>query len=181
MSPDETPSDLFVRDVPQPADLGLVFGNCDPELSQERARQAATLYHQGFVPRLLLSGGAGATADGAPEAEQMAREVFALGVPEAAILVEVRSRNTFENVVNSLALLHDAGLLPEIATVLLVSCPWHMQRVRLLARHVFPSSIHFLSCPHQESCTETTWPLSLDCRRFVEDELRLLARIARKR
>ena len=181
MSPDETASALFVRDDPQQADIGLVFGNCDPELSLQRARQAAALYHQGFVPRLVLSGGASATADGTPEAERMAREIFALGVPQAAVLLEVRSRNTYENVVNSLALLRDAGLLPEIATVLLVSCPWHMQRVRLLARHVFPSSIHFLCCPHHESCTETTWPLSLDCRRFVQDELRLLARIARKR
>lgn len=181
MTADEAASDLFVRDEPQQADLGLVFGNCDPELSQQRARQAAALYQQGFVPRLLLTGGAGATADGTPEAERMARELIALGVPEEALLLEALSRNTHENVKNALALLRDAGLLPKISAVLLVSCPWHMRRVLLLARHVFPASIRLLCCPHQESCTESTWPHSLDCRRFIQDELRLLARTAGKR
>ncbi len=112
MTADEAASDLFVRDEPQQAGLGLVFGNCDPELSQQRARQAAALYQLGFVPRLLLSGGAGATADGTPEAERMARKLIALGVPEEALLLEARSRNTHENVKNALALLRDAGLLP---------------------------------------------------------------------
>jgi uncharacterized SAM-binding protein YcdF (DUF218 family) len=178
MTADEAASALFVRDEPQQADLALVFGHRDADVSRRRARQAATLYHQQFVPRILLSGGAGATADGTPESERMAREVLALGVPGEAVLLEVRSRNTNENVATSLTLLREAGLLPMISAVLLVSCPWHMRRVLLLARHVFPSSVRLLCCPHQESCTESNWSRSPDCRRFVQDELRLLGRLA---
>jgi uncharacterized SAM-binding protein YcdF (DUF218 family) len=180
MSPDEVVSTLFVRDDPQQANLALVFGHCDAEVSLRRARQAAVFFHQGFVPRILLSGGGGATSGGPPEAERMACEILARGVPEEAILLEVRSRNTYENVKNSLALLRDAGVLPNVSAVMLVSCPWHMGRVLLLARHLVPSSIRLLCCPHQESCTESTWIDSPDCRRFVQDELRLLARITGK-
>jgi uncharacterized SAM-binding protein YcdF (DUF218 family) len=180
MSPDEVVSTLFMRDEPQQADLALVFGHRDADVSLRRARQAASLFHRRFVPRILLSGGVTAIADRTPEAERMACEVLARGVPKEALLLEVSSRNTYENVKNSLTLLQDAGLLPELSAVLLVSCPWHMRRVLLLTRHVFPSSIRLLCCPHQESCTESTWIDSPDCRRFVQDELRLLARITGK-
>lgn len=168
---------LFVRDEPRPADLALGFGHHDEAVARRRARQAATLYRDGLVPRLLFSGGGHATADGTPEAEPMAREALALGVPDDAVLREVRSRNTYENVVLSLALLRDRGLVPGLGTVLLVSCPWHMRRVLLLARHVFPRSVRLLCCPHAESCTERTWADSAECRRHVENELWLLERL----
>jgi uncharacterized SAM-binding protein YcdF (DUF218 family) len=177
MSPEEAASTLFVRDDPQPADLALVFGHCDADVSCRRARHAVALYRQGLVSRLLLSGGGHTSADGTPEAERMASEARALGVPEEAVLVETRSRNTYENVANALALLRDSGLLPGVGVVLLVSCPWHMRRVLLLARHALPPSIRLLCCPHQECCTEDTWLQSTDCRRFVSDELRLPARL----
>src|SRR5438128_94239 len=56
----------------------------------------------------------------------MLRVVLDLGVPREAVLVEDRSRTTFSNVVNSVALLRDLDLLDATRTILLVSCPWHM-------------------------------------------------------
>src|SRR5260370_848585 len=109
MSPEKVPSDLFVRDEPEPADLALVFGHCDADVSARRARHAASLYRLGLAQRHLFSGGGHATADSTPEAERMAREVLALGVPEEAVLREVHSRNTYENVENSLALRRSAA------------------------------------------------------------------------
>ncbi|HYT87566.1 MAG TPA: YdcF family protein [Gemmataceae bacterium] len=174
---DEAVSAVFVRDEPELADLALVFGHCDADVSHRRARHAVSLYRQGLVPRLLFSGGGHTTADGTPEAERMASEALGLGVPAEVVLLELRSRNTYENVENSLALLREMGLLSGVSVVLLVSWPWHTRRVLLLARHVFPSEIRLLCAPHQESCTERTWSHSVDCRRFVRDELRLLARL----
>jgi hypothetical protein len=107
----------------------------------------------------------------------MACAVLARGVPEEALLLEVRSRNTYENLENSLALLRDTSLLPGLSAVILLSCPWHMARVLLLPRHLLPSSIRLLCCLHQEACTESTWTESPDCRRFIQGELRLFARI----
>jgi uncharacterized SAM-binding protein YcdF (DUF218 family) len=123
MSLDERARALFVRDDPRPADLALVFGHCDAAVSSRRARQAVSLHRQGLVPRLLCSGGGHATEDGTAEADLMAGAAFALGVPREAVLVETPSRNTYENVRNSLALLRDTGLLGGVGVVLLVSCP----------------------------------------------------------
>jgi uncharacterized SAM-binding protein YcdF (DUF218 family) len=177
MSLEKSAGALFVRDELQRADLALVFGHCDPDVARRRASHAASLYGRQLVPRLLFSGGGPAVADGTPEAERMASEALALGVPPEAVLVEPRSQNTYENVKNSLALLREQYLLPNIGVMLLVSCPWHMRRVLLLSKHLFPPSIRLLCCPHQERCTESTWHDSVDCRRFVRDELRLLARL----
>jgi hypothetical protein len=176
--PEVAASALFVRDEPRQADLALVFGHSDPDVSRRRARHAAALFHQGFARLLLLCGGPHATADGTPEADGMARQARALGVPEGAILLERTSRSTYDNVRNALALLREGGLLPGVRTMLLVSCPWHMRRVLLLARYIFPSEVRLLCCPHQECCTEQTWPGSPECRGFIRAELRLLARLA---
>ena len=177
-TPVEPAHGLFVCDDPVRADLALVFGHSDPAVAARRARRAVSLYHQGFVARLLFSGGGHATPDGTPEARHMADEARALGVPEEAIQCELQARTTYENVVNAVAVLRDTGRLPGVATVLLVSCPWHMRRVLLLARHVFPAPIRLLCCPHHASCTAHTWANSPECRQFVADELRLLARLA---
>jgi uncharacterized SAM-binding protein YcdF (DUF218 family) len=181
MSLDDSARALFVRDDPQPADLALVFGHGDAYLSRCRARQAVSLYRQRLVPRLLFSGGGHATTDGTPEGDLMASEALALGVPQEAILVETESRNTYENLRNTLVLLQDKNLLAAAGVVLLVSCPWHMRRVLLLARHVLPPSLHLLCCPHQEFCTEETWASSPACRRLVENELFLLAGLTGRR
>jgi uncharacterized SAM-binding protein YcdF (DUF218 family) len=168
---------LFLRDVPQSAELALVFGHLDREVAARRARHAARLYGEGFVPRLLLSGGA--TASQGSEASLMAEVASESGVPEECLLLEEGSTNTFENAERSLLLLREKGLLDELTTILLVSCPWHMRRVFLVTRQTFPARIQLLACPHDEGCTEVTWRDSPDCRRRVAAELRLLERFTR--
>jgi uncharacterized SAM-binding protein YcdF (DUF218 family) len=168
---------LFLRDVPERAELALVFGHADPEVSGRRARHAARLYREGFVPRLLLSGGP--TASHASEAALMAMVARESGVPEEKLLLEETSSNTFENAARSFLLLREKGLLEEITTLLLVSCPWYMRRVFLVTRQTFPAGIRLLACPQEEACTEATWQNFRDCRKCVAAELRLLERFTR--
>jgi hypothetical protein len=165
---------LFVDDGPERADLALVFGYAEPVGSGHRARHAAGLYREGYVPRLLLSGGNNSRGDRPSEAELMLQVVADSGVPRAAILVESRSRTTFENVTHSISLLRDRGEIDAIGTVLLVSCPWHMRRVSLIARDRFPPHIRLRCCPHVESCTAGSWHSSPGCRRRVMGEAQLL-------
>jgi hypothetical protein len=165
---------LFVDDGPEHAGLALVFDSIEPECSSQRARHAVRLYQAGFVPRVLLSGGGSHrdTPETAPGV--MLRVVSGLGVPRKAVLVEDRSRNTFENVANSVALLRDLDLLEKTTTVLLVSCPWHMRRVSLTARAGFPGHVRLRCCPHRESCTAGSWRASRVCRERVVGEAGLL-------
>jgi vancomycin permeability regulator SanA len=123
---------------------------------------------------LLLSGGNVASA--VSEAVQMAAVCVTAGVPKDCLLLEQESRNTFENVARTVELLRREGLLADLQTVLLVSCPWHMRRVFLSARRGFPAHVRLLCCPHNEGCTEADWQDSAECRELVTAELALLDR-----
>jgi uncharacterized SAM-binding protein YcdF (DUF218 family) len=109
--------------------LGARIGNDGrPSRALERRMQAAiALYHAGAAPLLLLSGGGKHTV---PEAEVMRRLALAGGVPEAALLIEPKSRNTVENATQTAQLLAPRG----IAAIILVTDPYHALRARLLFR-----------------------------------------------
>jgi uncharacterized SAM-binding protein YcdF (DUF218 family) len=97
----------------QPADLNA---------QADRLLYAAQLYQAGKAPLLLLSGGSAAHLR--PEAEEMAEILAIMGVPEAAMLLEGHSRNTYENALYSAQLLQQRA----VRRVLLVTSAFHMRR-----------------------------------------------------
>src|SRR6185437_10459810 len=100
-------------------------GRPSPALAR-RVERGVALLRRGAAPLLVLSGG------GAPLSEAAAMRELALreGVGEAALLLEPRSRNTFENARETARLLQDRGL----GRVVLVSDRYHLPRARLLFR-----------------------------------------------
>jgi uncharacterized SAM-binding protein YcdF (DUF218 family) len=80
------------------ADIILIFGNqhCIHKLS----KQAAFLYHQGYAPKIIASGGR-TVKNNSSEAELIKNSLLADGVRYDDILVENRSTNTQENIMNS--------------------------------------------------------------------------------
>lgn len=86
------------------------------------------LFRRGAAPLLVMSGGG---AGSVPEAAIMQALALAAGVPQAALIVEPRSRNTLENARESAQLLHARRL----SAVLLVSDRVHLPRAALLFRH----------------------------------------------
>ena len=88
----------------------------------------ADLYARGFAPKILFSGGdASIFGQGLHEAREMKRLAIRLGVPEEAILVEDRSRTTYENAVETKHLLGDASIL-------LTTSAFHIPRAQALFR-----------------------------------------------
>jgi uncharacterized SAM-binding protein YcdF (DUF218 family) len=87
----------------------------------------ARLFREDAAPLLVLSGGG---AGPVSETEIMRCAALAMGVPEAALLVEARSRNTFENARETAGLLRSRGL----RSVLLVSHRVHLPRAVLMFR-----------------------------------------------
>lgn len=88
---------MGLHQMPTKADCIVGFGNFNDDI----ARRAAELYHQGMAPRLLFTGGLGRNTTGLfpeAEAERFARVAMECGVPEEAIIKEVRSTNTAENI-----------------------------------------------------------------------------------
>ncbi len=92
------------------------------EASRQRTACGADLWAQGLAPNLLLSGGvANLRRTGPPVSHEMKRWARRLGVPDSAILVEDKSRTTYENAVRSKAILGGGHIL-------LVTAAYHLPR-----------------------------------------------------
>jgi uncharacterized SAM-binding protein YcdF (DUF218 family) len=92
----------------------------------DRLLYAAQLYRQGAAPYILVSGGKAAWVSSAsvPGAESMAEILTLMGVPDEALWLEPASRNTYENALETKAILESRG----IKSVLLVTSAMHMPR-----------------------------------------------------
>ena len=100
---------LGMHQEPEKADCIVGFGNFNTDI----ARRAAELYHQGYAPKILFTGGLGRNTEGLlpePEAVRFARVAMECGVPDEDILLEDKSTNTAENILFTKALLEDLGL-----------------------------------------------------------------------
>ncbi len=78
--------------------------------NEEIALRAAELYHQGYAPQILFTGGLGRNTKEMwteSEAERFARIAISAGVPEDAILIENKSTNTAENILFTKSMLAD--------------------------------------------------------------------------
>ena len=100
---------LGMHQTPEKADVIVGFGNFNTDI----ARRAAELYHQGYAPKILFTGGLGRNTEGMlpePEAVRFAKVAMECGVPEEDIILEDKSRNTKENIDFTKALLEERGI-----------------------------------------------------------------------
>jgi uncharacterized SAM-binding protein YcdF (DUF218 family) len=116
------------------ADAILVLGaaqyNGRPSpVFQARLDHALELYDRGYAPLLIMTGGVG-RGDTLAEGEVGRRYAVRHGVPESAILVEEEGVTSAESVAAAAALMRAY----ELETALIVSDPFHMLRLELLAR-----------------------------------------------
>ena len=88
----------------------MVLGCPAPGVLMRRIERGVRLYLEGAAPLLLLSGGG---AGPVPEADIMQHIALARGVPERALLVERRARNTVENAREAARLLLPRGMAAE--------------------------------------------------------------------
>jgi hypothetical protein len=96
-----------------PADLLVVFSCADPEVG----RAAAKMHAEGYVHRVVFSGGVGKDSGGLAligitEASFLASVAIAEGLPAAAITLEEESTNGAENAAFALRLAAKLGILP---------------------------------------------------------------------
>jgi uncharacterized SAM-binding protein YcdF (DUF218 family) len=132
----EAPYPQVAAESVEPADTIVVLGGMmnppkgasvypDLEMSADRLVYAARLYRAGRSGRIIVTGGrlfAGAAVPS--EAELVKQQLLLLGVPDDAIILETKARNTRENGLFSRELLQEMGA----GKVLLVTSAWHMRR-----------------------------------------------------
>ena len=100
---------LCLNQTLEKADCIVGFGNFNTDI----ARRAAELYHQGYAPKVLFTGGLGRNTEGLlpeQEAVRFAKVAMECGVPAADILIEDKSANTKENIEFTRCLLEREGI-----------------------------------------------------------------------
>lgn len=120
-------------DTREPAHAIVVLGAAQYDgkpspVLRARVDHAIQLWRRGMAPLLIVTGGRG-TGDTTTEAAVERRYALAHGVPDSAILLEPESRSTSESLRNVSAM-----LAPSRREVILVSDPFHMLRLSILAR-----------------------------------------------
>ena len=121
-------------DEKAPADVAIVLGAAisDGEVSpvyRERINHAITLYEEGTVDFIILTGGFG---EGSYKSDSQVAKEYALSqdVPEERILIEEKSTITEENLGFSKEIMEENDL----ETAIIVSDPLHMKRAMLMAK-----------------------------------------------
>ena len=122
------------RDEAQPAQVIVVLGAAQyagkpSPVLRARLDHALELWDRHLASLLILTGGTGA-GDTTSEAAVGRNYARKHGVPDSAILVENEGRTTSESMRAVAGMLEVRGL----QTALLVSDPFHMLRLRILAR-----------------------------------------------
>jgi uncharacterized SAM-binding protein YcdF (DUF218 family) len=126
---------LFSRqDTARQADAIVVLGAAQyvgrpSPVLRARLDHAVSLYKKGLAPQLVLTGGIG-VGDTTSEAAVSRRYVLTKGVPASAIITENKGRTTRE----SMAAVASWLRAHNDTTVILVSDPFHMLRLTVLAR-----------------------------------------------
>jgi uncharacterized SAM-binding protein YcdF (DUF218 family) len=118
-------------------DVGIVltgmaeYNNDLDELSirrgADRIWQALSLYHQGKIKKILISGDNGYISErGLHEARQFKEVLIKWGIPKQDIIAEEKSRNTYENALETKKILQRS--YPHIKSRLLITSGTHMRR-----------------------------------------------------
>lgn len=144
---------IFLDSKPQKADLAFVFGT----RFEDALRVAFNLYKNGLVPKILVSGGLNKYSHKI-EAEEMARELIAMGVPAENILSESKSTNTLENVLFSRQVIEDKIGFNKISKIVIVAKHYHSRRDLMTLKKHFPKHIsYFLVTYNVYGFTKHNW------------------------
>jgi len=135
---------LGMHQIPETADVIVGFGNFNTDI----ARRAAQLYHQGYAPKILFTGGLGRNTEGLlpePEAVRFARVAMECSVPERDIILEAKSRNTKENIDFTRAMLEEQGIPHD--RILGVHQPFMERRIVAAMGVYWPEQVFTVTSP----------------------------------
>ena len=130
--------------APEKADMILAAGSHDMRVPEH----AAFLFHEGYAPLIVCTGGFGKITDGLfrePEGVLFAERCRECGVPRDCILIEQESKNTGENFSLSRALFSRLGLAPK--TGLIVCKPYMSARTGATGTKQWPEVVWQVAAP----------------------------------
>ena len=134
--------------------LGAAQYNGKPSpVLRARLDQAFTRYKEGLAPTVVVTGGIG-EGDRVSEATASQQYLVGRGVPEAAVVVRPEGRSTQASIQSVSEWAREHG----VHSVLLVSDPFHMLRLRLEAGR---TSLQAFTSPTRTSPISANWRAEL--------------------
>src|SRR6185437_7454940 len=127
------------------------------------AERVAELYHQGWAPLMIMSGGLGNFTQEIwteSEAHKFAKIAIEKGVPPEAILIENKSTNTGENILFTQKLLAEKGLNPQ--SFIVVQKPYMERRSYATFKKHWPDKKLLVTSPQISFETYPTAEIPLE-------------------
>ena len=138
-------------------DVGIpVQPRTESQLQGNRLLHAFRLFKAGKSPLILVTGGNVFAQEGLESEAFYSKAILAdWGIPEDAIMVETKSRNTHQNAIYSFETLKGQG----VDRILLVTGSFHMPRASAVFRHV---GFEVIPSPSNVSVTDYRRPKLID-------------------
>jgi uncharacterized SAM-binding protein YcdF (DUF218 family) len=135
---------IFLKSSPRKADLALLFGT----RHQEAIDKVFELYHNGLVPKILVSGGINRVT-GENEAKEMSDKLIKLGVKRDYIILENESTNSLENVLFSKQVIDKKIGFNKIKKIIAVVKHYHSRRALMTLKKHFPKTVELIPVTYE--------------------------------
>ena len=131
---------LIVNEEPKPADVIIVLSG-----GEDRVEHGVALYQQDYADKILFTG---------VGSRSMYRQALSLGITEDDILLEERSRTTFENAKYSIEIMRAQGF----QSAIIVTSPTHTRRASIIFTQFFEGvDLTICSVPYDSSIAGKWW------------------------
>lgn len=162
----DTEDFIFIENEPEKADMIFVPGNGYPHM----AERAASLYQEGFAPRVLPSGRFSVAlgkfsgvlkkaelyqGDYATEWEFLRDVLIKNGVDQENILKEECATFTWENALLSRRVTDEAGI--SVKKAILCCKSYHARRVLMYYQRAFPETEFFVCPSYPDGINRNNW------------------------
>lgn len=134
---------LDYTQAPRRSDVIIVLGGGPPQ----RVQRAVQLFREGFAPLILASGGA-IYNPWSDQAQEMAKQAEAMGVPARDVILENHSQSTYQNATYTLEVMK----AHHFRSAIVVSSDYHMLRAAFdFTRVYLGSGIRLTYCAAPDS------------------------------
>lgn len=161
---------LTIHEDVQTADVIIVLGagtrrRADPLPPQAHARVAAgtDLLRRNFAKGMIVAGGYSKKTR-LTEARLMAQDALDTGAPTELVVQEDQSKNTWENAVNSMAIMGQNGW----KTALVVTSPYHTYRSCAIFRKL-GATVRCIAAPMRTAASNSVYEHIMDFRSVIRE------------
>ena len=145
---------IFADTSLEKADAIFIPGSHHPQL----AKRAAELFHAGYAPLIIPSGGPNHRLPNNMSEAQWLRDILvAQGVTASAIIIEPLARNTFDNADFTKVLIDQIPL--RISSAIIIAKGFHSRRCLLTYQTAFDRNFSFFvaTVPDSNNNTRSNW------------------------